>query len=131
MTQAPEHPATILVVEDNPDSRELVTKVLRRCGHTVVEAVDGEEALMQVAQIRPQLILMDISIPKLNGYEVTVRLKQDPALAAIPVVALTAHAMKGDREKALAAGCDGYITKPINVRDLPGQVAAFLAERSA
>ncbi|MCF6289631.1 MAG: response regulator [Desulfobacterales bacterium] len=119
---------TVLVVEDNRDSRELVAKVLKARGYGVVEAVDGEEALRLVEQVRPGLILMDISLPRMDGHEVTRRLKSSEELKAIPVIALTAHAMKGDREKALAAGCDGYITKPINIRELPGQIEQFLGE---
>lgn len=115
----------ILVVDDNQDNRELVVKVLTAKGYRIAEAIDGEEALSKVAEIGPDLILMDISIPKLDGYEVTKRLKSSDAFRAIPVIALTAHAMKGDREKAIAAGCDGYITKPINVRELANQIKPF------
>ncbi len=116
----------ILVVDDNQDNRELVVKVLRNRGFTVVEAVDGEDALAKAAAELPALILMDISIPKIDGYEVTRRLKAESGLKDIPVVALTAHAMKGDRELALAAGCAGYIPKPINVREFPEQILAYL-----
>lgn len=116
---------TILVVEDNTDSRELVVKVLEAKGYQTIAAIDGEEAYRKAAEERPDLILMDISLPKLDGYEVTRRLKNNDELRNIPVVALTAHAMKGDREKALQAGCDGYITKPINVRELVGQITPF------
>jgi two-component system, cell cycle response regulator DivK len=116
----------ILVVDDNQDNRELVVKVLRRHGYRTSEAADGEEALASAAAERPDLILMDISLPGLDGYEVTRRLQVTGACREIPVVALTAHAMKGDREKALAAGCCDYITKPINVRELPAQVARNL-----
>lgn len=116
----------VLVVEDNQDSRELVVKVLTSRGYTVVEAVDGEDALKKAQEERPSLVLMDISLPKLNGYEVTRRLKAMEELRDVPVIALTAHAMKGDREKALEAGCRGYISKPINIRELPEQVRRFL-----
>ncbi|MFP7753738.1 response regulator [Thermodesulfobacteriota bacterium B35] len=116
----------ILVVDDNLDSRELVVKVLGRRGLELYEAVDGEDALAQVAGVRPDLILMDISLPRIDGYEVTRRLKQDPRFAAIPVIALTAHAMKGDREKALAAGCADYISKPINIHTLYDRVVSHL-----
>lgn len=116
----------ILVVDDNRDGRELVVKVLKPRGYQIVEAIDGEEALEKVLSERPDLVLMDISIPKIDGYEVTRRLKADKDLREIPVIALTAHAMKGDREKALSAGCNGYIPKPINVHELPGQIEAFL-----
>lgn len=126
MAQQQETPGKILVVDDNQDSRELVIKILKGKGHQFVEAVDGEDALKQVAAEQPDLILMDISLPKIDGYEVTRRLKQNNQLASIPVIALTAHAMKGDMEKALAAGCEGYISKPINVRDFYDRIKEFL-----
>ncbi|NWF51714.1 MAG: response regulator [Nitrospirae bacterium] len=116
----------ILVVDDNNDSRELVVKVLKNKGYEMIEAIDGEEALKKAIAERPDLILLDISIPKINGYEVTKRLKSIEEFKDIPVVALTAHAMKGDRTKALEAGCEGYISKPINVRELPDQVKSYL-----
>ncbi len=116
----------ILVVDDNLDSRELVVKVLRKEGLELYEAIDGEDALEKVAQLQPDLILMDISLPRIDGYEVTRRLKKDSASAAIPIIALTAHAMKGDMEKALAAGCDDYISKPINIHSLYDHVASLL-----
>jgi two-component system, cell cycle response regulator DivK len=119
----------ILVVDDNQDSRELVVKVLKNKGYEMVEAVDGEEAIEKAIAERPNLILLDISIPKLNGYEVTQKLKGMEEFENIPIVALTAHAMKGDRKKALEAGCEGYITKPINVRELPAQVKSFIKGR--
>ena len=117
---------TILVVEDNQDNRELVVKVLKINGYDVIEAVDGQEALEKTRAENPDLILMDLFIPKIDGYEVTRRLKRDRDLKSIPIIALTAHAMKGDMEVALAAGCDGYIPKPINVRELPKQIEHFL-----
>jgi two-component system cell cycle response regulator DivK len=122
-------PKKILVVDDNQDSRELVVKVLKNKGYEMVEAVDGEEAIEKAIAERPNLILLDISIPKLNGYEVTQKLKDMEEFENIPIVALTAHAMKGDRKKALEAGCEGYITKPINVRELPAQVKSFIKGR--
>jgi len=122
-------PKKILVVDDNQDSRELVVKVLKNKGYVMVEAVDGEEAVEKAVAEKPDLILLDISIPKLNGYEVTRVLKSREEFKSIPVVALTAHAMKGDRTKALEAGCEGYITKPINVRELPAQVKSFIRGR--
>ena len=121
-------PGKILVVDDNQDSRELVIKILKAKGHQVVEAVDGGDALEKVAAEIPDLILMDISLPKIDGHEATRRLKQDDKFASIPVIALTAHAMKGDMEKALASGCEGYISKPISVRDFYGQIRVFLKE---
>lgn len=116
----------ILVVDDNNDSRELVIKVLKNQGYEMIEAIDGEEALEKAISEKPDLILMDISIPKINGYEVTKRLKSLDEFKDIPVIALTAHAMKGDRVKALEAGCEGYISKPINVRELPVQIKSYL-----
>jgi two-component system cell cycle response regulator DivK len=119
-------PGKILIVEDNEDSRELVVKVLKNKGFVTVEASDGEEAIEKAVKEKPELILLDISIPKLNGYEVAKRLKSLEEFGEIPIVALTAHAMKGDREKVIAAGFEGYISKPINVRELADQVRSFL-----
>ncbi|MBW1675677.1 MAG: response regulator [Deltaproteobacteria bacterium] len=119
-------PGKILIVDDNQDSRELVAKVLKTRGYQTIEAVDGEEALEKAVAERPDLILMDRSLPKIDGYEVTRRLKSQQEFKDIPIVALTAHAMRGDREKALEAGCEGYISKPINVRELPELVTSYL-----
>jgi len=116
----------ILVVEDNQDNRELVVKVLKINGYKVIEAADGEEALEKTKTENPDLIIMDLFIPKIDGYEVTRRLKSDRDLKHIPVIALTAHALKGDMEVALAAGCDGYMPKPIDVRELPKQIEYFM-----
>ncbi len=113
----------ILVVDDNVDNLELVVKILSRKGYRIIEAVDGEEALQKAVGEEPDLILMDISLPKMDGYEVTKRLQEMDEYKDIPIIALTAHAMKGDREKALAMGCCDYISKPINIRELPNQVA--------
>jgi len=116
----------ILVVEDNQDNREMVVKVLKFNGYGVIEAVDGEEAIEKAKTQAPALILLDIYLPKMDGYEVAKRLKGDTGLKDIPVIALTAHAMKGNREQALAAGFDGYISKPIDIRELPKQIEQFL-----
>jgi two-component system cell cycle response regulator DivK len=116
----------VLVVEDDQDNREMVVKVLKFNGYQVIEAVDGEEAIEKAKAENPNLILLDIYLPKMDGYEATRRLKGDRDLRSIPIIALTAHAMKGNREEALAAGCDGYIPKPINVRELPKQIEHFL-----
>lgn len=126
MEENKEHHEKILVVDDNKDSRELVIKILRAKGHQLIEAVDGEDALEKVAAEHPDLVLMDISLPKIDGHEVTRRLKSNAKFASIPVIALTAHAMKGDREKALAAGCVDYIAKPINVHDFYERIRSFL-----
>ena len=122
-------PKKILVVEDNQDSRELVVKVLKNKGYQMIEAADGEEALEKAMAEKPSLILMDISIPKLDGYEVTKRLKSQEEFREIPIVALTAHAMKGDREKFISVGFEGYISKPINVHEFPEQIRAYLRGR--
>ena len=119
-------PRKILIVEDNDDSRELVVKVLKNKGYQLIEAADGEVAIEKAIAEKPDLILMDISIPKMNGYEVTKKLKSLEEFREIPIVALTAHAMKGDREKVIVAGFEGYISKPINVRELPEQVRSYL-----
>jgi len=121
--------AKILVVEDNQDNREMVVKVLKFNGYQVVEAVDGEEAIEKAKTEDPDLILLDIFLPKMDGYEATRRLKGDTSLRNIPIIALTAHAMKGSMEEALAVGCDGYISKPIDVRELPKQIQHFLKPR--
>lgn len=119
----------ILVVEDNQDNREMVVKALKFNGYQVVEAVDGEEAIEKVKAEHPDLILLDIFLPKMDGYEATRRLKGDTSLRNIPIIALTAHAMKGSMEEALAVGCDGYISKPIDVRELPKHIQRFLKPR--
>jgi CheY-like chemotaxis protein len=118
--------AHILVVEDNPTNLKLVCELLACEGHEVQRAVDAEEALERIKVSGPDLILMDLGLPGMDGLSLTRILKADAATRKIPVVALTAFAMKGDDLKAFEAGCDGYITKPINTRVLPRQVAEFL-----
>jgi len=122
-------PKKILVVDDNQDNRELVVKILKSRGYQMIEAIDGEEALERAMAEKPDLILMDISIPKINGYEVTRRLKSRADFKDTPIIALTAHAMKGDREKTIEAGCDGYISKPFNIHELPDQIKTYLKEK--
>ena len=117
---------TILYIEDNPENRLLVKRVLEAEGYVVMEADSGMAGLSQAAETRPDLVLMDINLPEIDGYELTRRLKRMNHLAGVPVVAMTANVMKGDREKTLAAGCDGYIQKPIDVDQLPIQIARFL-----
>ncbi len=116
----------ILYIEDNPDNRLLIRRVLQVEGYEVIEAVDGQSGMQQAADGKPDLILMDINLPEIDGYEVTARLKQLPGLSRIPIIAVTANVMKGDREKTLAAGCDGYIQKPIDIDLLPSQIERFL-----
>jgi signal transduction histidine kinase len=116
----------ILYVEDDPVARLLVQRVLKAEGHEVLEAEGGLSGIDVARQQRPDLILMDINIPDMNGYACATRLKSLPETHNIPIIALTANIIEGDRERALATGCDGYIAKPIDVDTLPGQVAAFL-----
>jgi two-component system cell cycle response regulator DivK len=123
--------ATILYIEDNPDNRMLVRRVLEAEGYQVVEAEDGSEGIECLKSTIPDLVLMDINLPEMSGYEVTARLKQMPSTALVPVVAMTANVMKGDREKTLDAGCDGYISKPINIDTLPDEIAKFLGKKNA
>ena len=117
---------TILLVEDSALNRKLVETVLRPHGYRLLVAVDGQQAIEIATRERPDLILMDMGLPKISGYDATRHLKSQPETAHIPIVALTAHAMAEERERALSSGCDGYITKPIDTRAFPGQVRAFL-----
>ena len=119
-------PTRILYIEDNPDNRVLVKRVLEAEGYQLLEAANAQDGLRQVMAHPPDLILMDINLPEVDGYTTTARIKAMPGLGAVKVIAVTANVMKGDREKTLAAGCDGYITKPIDVDMLPGQIARFL-----
>ncbi|MBC7265616.1 MAG: response regulator [Coriobacteriia bacterium] len=105
----------VLLVEDNPQNRYLLTFLLEKSGYEVVTAEDGEAAIEAVPAYLPDVILMDVQLPKLDGYEATRRIKADERFARIPILALTAHSMKGDRAKALEAGCDDYITKPVDI----------------
>jgi len=119
--------ARILVVDDNPINLKLVSDLLAFEGHEILHATDAEEAQVILHETLPDLILMDIALPGMDGLTLTRQLKADGRTAHIRVVALTAFAMKGDEQKAFDAGCDGYITKPIDTRALPGQVAGILA----
>jgi two-component system, cell cycle response regulator DivK len=118
--------ARILYIEDNPENRLLMRRVLMAEGYEVEEADDGNSGLRKAAESPPDLILMDINLPEIDGYEVTARLKQLPNMIGVPIIAVTANVMKGDREKTLAAGCDGYIQKPIDIDLLPSQIERFL-----
>jgi two-component system, cell cycle response regulator len=118
--------AHILVIEDNPASLELVTYLLQAVGHTVLAATDGESGLALLQEKRVDLIICDLQLPGLNGYGVARQVKEDPALAAIPILAVTAFAMVGDRDRILAAGFDGYIAKPIEAESFVSDIERFL-----
>lgn len=120
---------TILYVEDNFDNRMLVRRVLEAEGYRVIEAENGTQGIERIRAETPDLVLMDINLPEVDGYEVTRRFKRLPAMTKVPVIAMTANVMKGDREKTLAAGCDGYIPKPIDIDALPDQIARFLRKK--
>jgi CheY-like chemotaxis protein len=119
--------AKILLVEDNEMNRDMLSRRLVRRGYEVVVAVDGREGVAKARAEVPALVLMDMSLPVLDGWEATRELRADPATRSIPVIALTAHAMAGDREKALAVGCDDFDTKPIELERLLGKIEALLA----
>jgi CheY-like chemotaxis protein len=121
--------ARILIVEDNPLNLKLVRDVLTVSGYDVVAAPSGEEGVTLAQTCAPDLVLMDIQLPGIDGLELTRRLKADPGTRDIVIIAVTAYAMKGDQDKALAAGCDDYITKPIDTRALPDTIARHLARR--
>jgi CheY-like chemotaxis protein len=116
----------VLIVDDNATNLKLASEVLEMEGHGVSRAGDANEALQLLELATPDLVLMDIALPGMDGLELTRLLKARPGFAGVPIVALSAFAMKGDEEKALAAGCDGYITKPIDTRTFTAQVKAYL-----
>lgn len=119
---------TILYVEDNPENRLLVRRILMAEGFNVAEAESAVKAVEYIKDSCPDLILMDINMPEVDGYTLTARLRENPRLNSVPIIALTANVMKGDRERTLEAGCDGYIQKPIDVDMLPQQILRFLKE---
>ncbi len=118
--------AKILLVEDNEMNRDMLSRRLQRRGHEIVVAVDGEQGVAMAKSEKPELILMDMSLPGIDGWEATRQLKADAGMRATPVIALTAHAMAGDREKCLAAGCDDFDTKPVDFERLLGKIQALL-----
>ena len=118
--------AKILYIEDNFDNRLLVKRILMVEGHTVIDAEDGPSGIKTAMREIPDLILVDINMPGMDGYEVTAELRKKPELDHVSIVALTANALAGDRDQSLGAGCDGYIPKPLDVDGLPTQVEAFL-----
>ena len=123
---APQNGKTVLLVEDNPHNRKIFSGMLTHAGFRVVEAVDGNEAMAKVASEHPDLVLMDLSIPGVDGWECTRRIKADDATKQIPIIALTAHAMRGDEDRARAAGCDGYLSKPISPKRVVEEVKRVL-----
>lgn len=124
-------PSTVLLVEDNEDNLRIYSTFLTYSGFRVIEATDGEAGLAAARAEIPAVILMDVSIPKLDGYEATRQLKADPATARIPIIALTAHALPSDRERAMNAGCDSYIAKPAEPRFVVEEVRRMLEKVAA
>jgi len=127
----PRRPARVLYIEDNLENRILVRRVLAAEGYEILEAEGAERGLQLAREQAPDLIMIDINMPLLDGLTLTSLMKADPNLGHIPVVALTANVMRGDRERTLAAGCDGYIQKPIDVDEFPLQVARYLQQERA
>ena len=121
---------TILYVEDNPENRMLVRRILLSEGYSLLEARDADEALNVLSEKRPDLILMDINMPGVDGYTLTSHIKSMPGFAKVPILAITANVMRGDREKTLQAGCDGYIQKPIDIDQLTREIERFLSRRT-
>ena len=120
--------AKILIIEDNEANLDMLSRRLGRKGYDIVVATDGEQGVAMARSEKPDLILMDLSLPAMDGLEATRRLKADDATRTIPVIALTAHAMRGDREVALKAGCDDYDTKPVDIVHLTAKINAYLKE---
>jgi two-component system cell cycle response regulator DivK len=116
----------ILVVEDQADNRQILRDLLTSAGYDLVEAEDGEQALTAIARRRPDLILMDIQLPVMDGYEATRRIRSNPDLKSIPIIAVTSYALAGDEAKAFAVGCNAYVTKPFSPRQLLAKVKEFL-----
>src|SRR5262249_43923583 len=117
----------ILVVEDQADNRRILRDLLTSAGYEIIEAENGQEALDVVARERPNLILMDIQLPVLDGYEATRRIKADPELRAIPIIVITSYALSGDESKARAAGCDAYVTKPFSPRAVLAKIREYVS----
>lgn len=120
----------VLYVEDNFDNRMLVRRVLEADGYTVVDAENASEAMKAIQQEKPDLILMDINMPEVDGYTLTAKIRATPGMSNVPIIAVTANVMRGDREKSLEAGCDGYIQKPIDIDILTQQVERYIHRKS-
>ncbi len=124
-------PEKILIAEDNPQNMRLVEMTLRNRDYTLLRATDGREALDIARRELPDLIIMDIRLPGISGLEVTRKIRENPATSRIPIIGMTAYAMKGDREKLMEAGCDAYLSKPINTRELPGVITVMLGRQKS
>ncbi len=124
-------PVRVLLVEDNEMNRDMLTRRLARRGYAVESAADGAEAVTRAAASVPDVVLMDLNLPVLDGYDATRQLKQSPATSRIPVIALSAHAMSDDRERALAAGCDDFDTKPVDLDRLIKKIDGVLGRKTA
>jgi len=118
----------ILIVEDNPQNMRLIEMTLRASHYTLLKATDGEQALDMALRERPDLIIMDIRLPGISGLEATRKLRENPGFGQTPIIGVTAYAMKGDRERIIQSGCDAYLAKPIDTRELPGLVARLLKQ---
>ncbi len=127
---SPENKGTILYVEDNPDNRLLVRRVLLSEDYSLLEATDAMDALNVLQTARPDLILMDINMPDMDGYTLTAKIKSLPGFERVPILAVTANVMRGDKEKTLEAGCDGYIQKPLDIEQLTREIERFIIEEN-
>jgi len=127
---SPNDKTTILYVEDNADNRTLVRRILLSQDYSLLEAVNASDALDILKSMRPDLILMDINMPDMDGYTLTAKIRSMPGFERVPILALTANVMRGDKEKTLEAGCDGYIQKPLDIDQLIGEVERFLTRRT-
>src|SRR5499425_838936 len=117
----------ILVVEDQPDNRQIIRDMLAPTDYEIIEAEDGQQALVAIAKQRPDLILMDIQLPIMDGYTVTRKIKGDPVLRSIPIIAVTSYALSGEEKKAREAGCDDYVPKPFSPRQLRAKIRQYLS----
>jgi len=126
---SPDNKGTILYVEDNPDNRLLVRRILLSEDYSLLEATDAMDALNVLKTVRPDLILMDINMPDMDGYTLTAKIKAMPGFERVPILAVTANVMRGDKEKTLEAGCDGYIQKPLDIEQLTREIERFISRR--
>jgi len=126
---SPENKGTILYVEDNPDNRLLVRRILLSEDYSLLEATDAMDALNVLKTVQPDLILMDINMPDMDGYTLTAKIKSMPGFERVPILAVTANVMRGDKEKTLEAGCDGYIQKPLDIEQLTREIERFISRR--